>query len=200
MIFFIPIILLVQFFLSAIYGWRFGVRKGIAASAITVLVFSIIAIFFSGLWVIPIAVSLPYLLIASVLGATSGTKLREGKKLIALALFIPLLVYWAGLITIEIKKEHELQLVVEFIKSNKEINLITGEGMAVQTPGGWTKSKNPFPFRYEAFFGSTKTPKGFYAFVDVTRTWWGGSPTFSLACVSSLSQGERDPRIDVCKQ
>ncbi len=96
MTFLIPTMLLAQYLVSAVYGWHFGFRKGIAASSITILIFPITALLFSGLWIISIVIALPFLLIASGLGLASGEHLREGKKRIVVALFSPLLFLGLG--------------------------------------------------------------------------------------------------------
>jgi len=185
---------------AVILGWHWGVRKGAIAYLITLFVFSLIALFFSGLWIIPIVVWLPFALLAGGLGLTSGVKFRQGKKLIAIALLSPLVIYWAGLIVIDVKKENELQQVSDFVMSDKTVTQVVGENITLHLPGGWMKPKGLLPFRYEIPISGSNNSKGFYVFVDVSRSWMLGSPIFSVACVTTLSVGARDPRIDVCKQ
>jgi hypothetical protein len=195
-------VLFVQFLASIIFGWRLGVNKGLMVYLITFATIVAISSIFTGYFLIfLISLWLPFILISCVLGLLAGVKLRQGKKLIALALISPLIIYWASLVAIDVKKEHELKLVAEFVKSDKTVIQFAGENITIHPHGGgWMKPKSILPFKYEIPITGTNNSKKLYVFVDVFRSWPVGSPIFSLACISSLSPGSRDAIKDVCKQ
>lgn len=91
--------------------------------------------------------------------------------------------------------EDEWSQAINFVKGNsevlREVGAIKGVGRVVST----RKSGETIPSRYEL---SVSGDKSAYAIVDVTRS--SGMAKFSLACLTQLSLGRRDPFKDACKQ
>gem|GEM_PF-5625280 len=202
----ISVILLTQLILLAlalvavVLGWHSGIRKGAVAYLTTLIFFSFGAFVFSALWIIPIAALLPFALLSGGLGLASGAKFRQGKRLLAVALLSPLVIYWTGLTAIQIKKERELQQVLDFVMSDKVVTKISEKNMVIHPPGAWKMANGLLPFRYEILITGSRYSNQLYVFVDVSRSWLLGNPIFTVACVTTLSVGARDASVDVCKQ
>jgi hypothetical protein len=193
-------LLLVQFLLGAICGWSFGIRKGAIVSVIALGICCAIALAYSGLWIIVIVTLLPFLLVSDGVGLLAGARFRDGNMLTAAGLVSPLLMIWAISVAIENKKELELQQVMEFVQSGSEVGKIGDKDIVVLEPQGWTTTKSPFPFRYEIPIKEKNSSARYYAFVNVTRSWWAGSPTFSLVCVLSPNAYNKQQNVDLCRK
>lgn len=216
MTYFGPIVSIVLYFVAAILALYLGAKKGAVAYLIAVVAIAVIALALSPLWILTLPLLLPLTLIAGGLGIASGVRLRQMPTLVAgepgvssglksrqriglLVLVSPIVAYAAYTVAKEIKKKHELDLVVAFVKLDNRIAQAAGQGIVVGEPGGWTMPTSSFPFRYELFVSGANT-KGLYAMVDVSRPWAWGEPGFSIACLTPLPVASRDPTIDVCKQ
>ncbi len=193
-------LLFIQFLIGAICGWSFGIRRGTIVSVIALGICCAIALAYSGLWIIVIVVLVPFLLVSDGVGLLAGVKFREGNILMAAGLASPLLIIWALTVAAGMKKEHELQQVIEFVQTSSEVSKIGDKDIVVLEPQGWTKAKSLLPFRYEIPIKEKNSSARYYAFVNVSRAWWVGSPTFSLVCVLSPNAYNKQQNVDLCRK
>lgn len=199
---FTPIGLLIQALVAAVFGRIFGAGWGAISYLISFVVFLAVGWIFipsiseHGLtWIFIVIMGGPFIFSAGALGLAAGVFLRKERKIIALSLFVPLFAYWMGITTIEAKKNRETALVVEFVKTNREIIQAVGEHADANVSSHTKSYGTMFPSRYEIW---VRGEKGLDVVVDVSRSW--GIPTFSIACINPIPIGSRDPRKDACKQ
>lgn len=89
----------------------------------------------------------------------------------------------------------EMALVTGFVKSHEQVIREAGGIPEVYPESSLLKRAEVMPYRYiVSVVGATTV----HAVVDVSRS--GGKPSFTLACVSRIPPGQRDPRKDVCAQ
>jgi tetratricopeptide (TPR) repeat protein len=91
--------------------------------------------------------------------------------------------------------EREWLQVMDFVKSNKDVIKEVGTIKGVGRESSTKKQGEIIPSRYIASVGGDRSA---YAVIDVSRI--SGDSKFSLACLTHLSLGQRDPFKDVCKQ
>jgi|WetSurMetagenome_2_1015567.scaffolds.fasta_scaffold226487_2 hypothetical protein len=116
-----------------------------------------------------------------------GTKLAskfnlpKWNKLIVLALITLVGLYFVAPVAIEMLKKKEWTLLVDFVKGDDEVKKTSGDNAAIfilrERRSRWAL----LPSSYEI---SIRGSKQNFAVVDVSRSWW--SPTFSVACVTSI--------------
>jgi hypothetical protein len=95
----------------------------------------------------------------------------------------------------ETKKEWSL--VIDFVKSNKEVIREAG-GIKDVYPGSSTKGPTDvMPYRYEVSVNGIGG-KSVYPIIRVTRS--DGNVEFALECIAHLSIGYREAFRDVCSQ
>jgi hypothetical protein len=87
--------------------------------------------------------------------------------------------------------ETERNLAGEFVRSNPRVIQAFGENFKVYPPASITE--DGLPVRYEVVIA---TAPWSYAIVDVSRK--SGSSVFTLACITSVPGGKRDPWKDPC--
>lgn len=92
-----------------------------------------------------------------------------------------------------IKKEW--LLVLDFVKNNKDVIREVGTIKGVGRESSTMKQGEIIPSRYIVTVGGDRSA---YAVIDVSRIT--NDTKFSLACLTHLSLGQRDPFKDVCKQ
>lgn len=91
--------------------------------------------------------------------------------------------------------EKEWGLVMDFVKHNPDVIRAVGAIQGVGRESSTMKPGEIVPSRYIASVGGDSST---YAVIDVSRI--SGNAKFSLACLTHLSLGQRDPFKDVCKQ
>lgn len=89
--------------------------------------------------------------------------------------------------------EIEQRLVLDFVREEKRVAEAAGGPFTTSLMA--TTLVQGTPVRYEV---AVYAPNTVYALVDVARSPSG--PVFSLACVTPLSLGKRDPFKDPCRQ
>lgn len=91
--------------------------------------------------------------------------------------------------------EKEWQQATDFVKNNKDVILEVGNIKGVGRESSKKKAGEALPSRYIVSVGGDKSA---YAVVDASRS--SGNVQFTLACLTHLSLGMRDPFKDECKQ
>lgn len=89
----------------------------------------------------------------------------------------------------------EWSQAIEFVKNNKDVLREVGSIKGVGRVASRKKHGETIPSRYELSVGGDRSA---YAIVDVSRS--SGVAQFTLACLTHLSLGMRDPFKDACKQ
>lgn len=91
--------------------------------------------------------------------------------------------------------EREWLQVMDFVRRSADVARLVGTIKGVGRESSTMKSGEVVPSRYIV---SVSADKPGYAVVNVSRT--SGNAEFSLACVTHISMGQRDPFKDVCSQ
>jgi hypothetical protein len=94
----------------------------------------------------------------------------------------------------QMQKEEE-QLALDYITHNGQVIKLTNGPVKTFPSSSTIYSNDRNRGRYDF---SIMGPKTFYAIVDVDRS--AGKPKFTLACVTTLSMGNRESGKDVCSQ
>jgi biotin transporter BioY len=195
---FTPVGLLFQSLIAATCARLLGVRTGAIAYLASSIVCEVLALLFvqdlsqnAAMFIgATLTFGLPLIILAATLGLASGAKLRQGRRLLALALISPTVLYWSGFTAFEAGKKDEWSRVMEFVKANPVVIQTAGEHLKVY-PGSSIGST-----RYEvSVVGTINTS----AIVDVSRPSFG-APHFSLSCLTAVLPGQRDPFKDICAQ
>ena len=198
-----PVGLVVQSVVAAACAWAFGAAKGAIAYLVTCVGVGVLAVTFvpSVDKHLPVSIAvaltfgLPFVGAATGLGLAAGAMLRQRQRLIALALLSPTVLYWLGTTVLEAKQKDEWARVTEFVRAHAAVRQAAGENPRIY-PSMSRKASNGLPTRYElSVSGTTQV----FAIVDASRSSFG-APQFSLACISTIPPGRRDPFKDACAQ
>lgn len=93
----------------------------------------------------------------------------------------------------ELDRKNEELMALDFVKNQKTVALTVGENFSVSLVS--TTISHSAPLQYDI---SVSGKKQMYAIVNVSHA--SGSTTFSLACLTPLYVGQRDPFKDPCNQ
>jgi len=198
-----PVGLVVQSVVAAACAWGFGAAKGAIAYLVACVGVGVLAVAFvpsvaehAPMWImIALTFGLPFVAAAAGFGLAAGAMLRQGQRLIALALLSPTLLYGLGTTVLEAKQKNEWARVTDFVRAHAAVRQAAGENPRIY-PSMSRTAPNGLPTRYELSVSGTTHV---FAIVDVARSSLG-APQFSLACISTISPGQRDPFKDACAQ
>ncbi len=138
---------------------------------------------------------LPFVVGAGVLGIASGTLLKTGRPMVAGLIFVPL-VYW--LWSADSKEEDKATILaggLEFASSEPRLAKLAGENARPPSLASYTQGSDGTIRRLEYFIRSSRPA---YALVDVSQE--RGQSKYKLACITSLSMGQREAFKDACLQ
>jgi hypothetical protein len=131
---------------------------------------------------------------ASGLGIAAGLSLRKRKFSLAALIFVPFVYFIWHTQSNEAQRENEKELALDYITHNAQMNALLGSPVktSISSPTEYNdRSRGRYEFHIQ---GSTPL----YALVDVHRS--SGKPEFRLACVTTLSIGQRQAGKDDCQQ
>jgi hypothetical protein len=166
-----------------VLGNSIGIKNGAIALIPLVILFIVYSLMSShdGFKTFYILLWAPTILVACLLGLTSGYSLQIGNKLHSAALIAPVVLCWASFTLIEMQKVNDLPLVREFVKNSKDVSLALGNIKSVEEhPNTYLKQSQSLPDIYALTVYGTNEKK-VIAVVEITRSL--GKPTFKMACV-----------------
>ena len=198
-----PVGLVVQSVVAAACAWAFGAAKGAIAYLVTCVGVGVLAVTFvpSVDKHLPVSIAvaltfgLPFVGAATGLGLAAGAMLRQRQRLIALALLSPTVLYWLG---------------TTALAASRRTNGPASRSSSERTPpSGRPRARTRASIRAcpgrrrmacppDMNSPSVAPPRS-------SRSWMPPDPPlvpleFSLACISTIPPGRRDPFKDACAQ
>ena len=184
---------------AAICAYAFGAGR---AAGIVLVVLILIGIVLSVVapptfqaYVLLISFGAGLVILASALGLGAGIQLRKKRYWLAALLLLPFPCL-TGINHYRANEQAQQEVrALEFVMHSKQVAQLAGGPFKAVPSSSSTHAGESTPRRYEY---SVLGANPFNLIVDVSRQ--SGIPTFSIACATKLSMGQREAGKDVCLQ
>lgn len=187
-------LLVCMVFVSAIFSRLFGALRGAFVASLLLVAGGMATYKFGDAGAVVLvlgAFTLPLLLGAIALGTAAGAAIKSKHRYVAAALLaIPVLLLSRQLIVDFVNRENE-QAAVQFVSRLPQLSADLARGALIY-PVSRRYGDGPRPTHYEYVVGKR------YILIDAADDFW--TARFSLACITDIPPGKRQPFVDICKQ